>query len=106
VGVNPWLIAGASLAIAVLFAFVVRKAVLARSRPAFVGPEALVGSLGEARDRLDPAGTVFVTGALWRAVAAGGAIPAGSTVRVVGRTGNELSVESARAEPHRDHPAT
>jgi hypothetical protein len=25
---------------------------------------------------------------------------------VVGRTGNELSVESARAEPHRDHPAT
>jgi membrane-bound serine protease (ClpP class) len=105
-GVNPWLIAGASLAILLLFAFVVRKAVHARSRPAFVGPEALVGSLGEARERLDPAGTVFVTGALWRAVAAGGAIPAGTTVRVVGRTGNELSVESARAEPHRDHPAT
>jgi membrane-bound serine protease (ClpP class) len=105
-GVNPWLIAGASLAILLLFALVVRKAVHARSRPAFVGPEALVGSLGEARDRLDPAGTVFVTGALWRAVAAGGAIPAGTTVRVVGRTGNELSVESARAETHRDHAAT
>jgi membrane-bound serine protease (ClpP class) len=105
-GVNPWLIAGASLAILLLFAVVVRKAVQARSRLAFVGPEALVGSLGEARERLDPAGTVFVTGALWRAVAADGAIPAGTTVRVLGRTGNELSVESARAETRRDQPAT
>jgi membrane-bound serine protease (ClpP class) len=104
-GVNPWLIAGASLAILLLFAFVVRKGIRARSRPAFVGPEALVGSLGEARDRLEPAGMVFVAGALWRAVAAAGAIPAGTTVRVLGRNGHELTVESARGRAHQDRPS-
>jgi membrane-bound serine protease (ClpP class) len=95
-GINPWLIAGASAAMVLLFAFVIRKAIRARSRPAFVGSEALVGTLGEARDRLDPEGSVFVAGALWRGVAADGPIPAGATVRVVGRHGLELSVEPVR----------
>jgi membrane-bound serine protease (ClpP class) len=95
-GINPWLIAGASAAMVLLFAFVIRKAVRARSRPAFVGSEALVGTLGEARARLDPGGSVFVAGALWRGVAADGPIPAGATVRVVGRHGLELSVEPVR----------
>jgi membrane-bound serine protease (ClpP class) len=96
-GINPWLIAGASVAMVLLFAFVIRKAIRARSRPAFVGSEALVGTLGEARDRLDPDGSVFVAGALWRGVAADGPIAAGATVRVVGRQGLELSVEPVRA---------
>jgi membrane-bound serine protease (ClpP class) len=95
-GINPWLIAGASAAMVLLFAFVIRKAIRARSRPAFVGSEALVGTLGEARDRLDPEGSVFVAGALWRGVAADGPIPAGATVRVVGRHGLQLSVEPVR----------
>ncbi|PZR86454.1 MAG: hypothetical protein DLM67_23870 [Candidatus Nephthysia bennettiae] len=96
-GINPWLIAGTSAAMVLLFAFVIRKAVRARSRPAFVGSEALVGTLGEARARLDPGGPVFVAGALWKGVATGGPIAAGTTVRVVGRQGLELSVEAVRA---------
>lgn len=95
-GINPVLILGASAALLLLFAFVVRKAVGARSRPAYIGAETLLGSLGEARERLDPDGAVFVAGALWKAVAADGVIPAGSTVRVVGRNGFELSVVGVR----------
>lgn len=91
-GINPFLILGASVALLLLFAFVVRKAIGARSRPAFAGSEALIGSLGEARDRLAPGGTVFVAGALWQARAANGPIPAGTTVRVVARNGLELRV--------------
>jgi membrane-bound serine protease (ClpP class) len=73
---------------------VIRKAIQARSRPAFVGSEALVGSLGEARETLDPVGEVFVAGALWKGVSTDGAIPAGATVRVVARDGLVLSVEA------------
>ena len=69
-GISPWLITGASAGMLLLFVLVIRKAVGARSRPAYLGPEALLGSLGEARESLDPEGTVFVAGALWRAVAA------------------------------------
>ena len=94
-GIDPWLIAGASAAMLLLFAFVIRKAIRVRSRPAFVGSGALIGTLGEARERVDPAGSVFVAGALWRGVASNGPIPAGATVRVVGRTGLELAVERA-----------
>jgi membrane-bound serine protease (ClpP class) len=94
-GINPWLIAGASGGMLLLFVLVIRKAVGARSRPAYLGPEALLGSLGEARQDLDPEGTVFVAGALWRAVAAEGSIPSGATVRVVGRRGLELYVVNA-----------
>jgi membrane-bound serine protease (ClpP class) len=97
-GISPWLIVGATAAVLLLFAFVVRKAISARARPAFAGSEALLGSIGEARERLEPAGTVFVAGALWRAVADGPAIAAGSTVRVVGRKGLELSVVGVRPE--------
>jgi membrane-bound serine protease (ClpP class) len=97
-GINPWLIAAASGGMLVLFALVIRKAAGARSHPAFVGPQAMLGSVGEARERLDPEGTVFVAGVLWRAVAADGAIPAGTLVRVVGRSGLELSVVSAGTE--------
>ena len=97
-GINPWLIAAASGGMLVLFALVIRKAAGARSHPAFVGPLAMLGSVGVARERLDPEGTVFVAGVLWRAVAADGAIPAGTLVRVVGRSGLKLSVVSAGTE--------
>jgi membrane-bound serine protease (ClpP class) len=97
-GISPWLIAGASAGMLLLFVLVIRKAVGARSRPAYLGPEALLGSLGKARESLDPEGTVFVAGALWRAVAAHGAISAGATVRVVGRRGLELFVVNASSQ--------
>jgi membrane-bound serine protease (ClpP class) len=103
-GIDPWLIGGASGALVLLFALVIRKAIRVRSRPAFVGSGALIGTLGEARERLDPAGSVFVAGALWKGVASEGPIPAGTTVRVVGRRGLELAVERSGPSPRTDAP--
>ena len=90
-GVNPLV----SLAVAVItlafFVFFIRKVWTARRQPAFVGGEAMLGAVGEVREELAPEGLVFVQGALWKATAEK-PIPAGSTVRVVGRQGLELQV--------------
>ncbi len=94
-GVSPWLIGGGTAASVALFGVVLRKAVAARSRPAYAGPESLIGAVGEVREPLDPDGVVFVAGASWRAVAGSGPVPAGRQVRVVGRRGLELDVEPA-----------
>jgi membrane-bound ClpP family serine protease len=51
-----------------------------------------VGAVGEAREELAPEGLVFVSGALWKAVAAPDPIHAGAPVRVVGRDGLQLKV--------------
>jgi membrane-bound serine protease (ClpP class) len=83
---------GGALASLGLFGFVLRKAIAARSRPAYVGAESLIGAIGKVREPLSPQGMVFVAGALWRASAAGGEIPTGSEVRVVARRGLELDV--------------
>jgi membrane-bound serine protease (ClpP class) len=96
-GINPLLIAVVGAGSAISFALVVRKALAARSGHAFVGAESLVGSLGEARDRLAPEGMIFVAGALWHARARVGEIPAGTVVRVVRRDG--LVLEVALPEP-------
>ncbi|HEY8841624.1 MAG TPA: NfeD family protein [Candidatus Dormibacteraeota bacterium] len=69
-----------------------RRLGVARSRPAYVGAESLIGAIGKVREPLAPQGMVFVAGALWRASAAGGRIPTGSEVRVVARQGLELDV--------------
>jgi membrane-bound serine protease (ClpP class) len=91
-GVSPWLIVGGAVASLGLFGFVLRKAIVARSRPAYVGAESLIGAIGKVREPLAPQGMVFVAGALWRASAVGGQIPTGSEVRVVARQGLELDV--------------
>src|SRR5207244_2155053 len=86
---------GLTLAVAVItlafFVFFIRKVWTARRQPAFVGGEAMLGAVGEVREELAPEGLVFVQGALWKATAEK-PIPAGSTVRVVGRQGLELQV--------------
>ncbi len=92
VGVSPWLSLGGALAALALFGFVLRKAIAARSRPAYVGAETLIGVNGVVRQPLAPRGTVFVLGVLWRATSPGPEIPAGTVVRVVNRRGLELDV--------------
>ena len=52
----------------------------------------MLGAVGEAREELAPEGLVFVSGALWKAVAEPEPIHAGSAVRVVGRDGLQLKV--------------
>jgi membrane-bound serine protease (ClpP class) len=91
-GVSPWLIVGGGVVSLGLFGFVLRKAIAARARPAYVGEETLIGAVGKVREALDPQGMVFVDGALWRALAVGDPIPTGREVRVVARRGFELEV--------------
>ena len=91
-GVSPVLIALAALVSFAFFVLFVRRIWQARLRPVTTGSEALVGARGEAREEIAPEGMVYVRGALWRAVADGGPIPAGTTVRVTGRKGLQLQV--------------
>jgi len=94
-GVSPWLSVAGTLVSLGFFVLVLRRVLAARRRPAFVGGEALLGRVGEAREDLAPSGMVYVSGALWRGVAGSGTIAAGTPVKVTGRTGLELSVEKA-----------
>ena len=93
-GVDPVVAIGTAAVTLAFFVLFIRKVWQARRAPAFVGPESIVGATGEAREELSPEGLVFVSGALWKAVAAD-PIHAGSPVRVVGRDGLQLKVVSA-----------
>ena len=92
-GVNPLL----ALVISLLFAgfvwFAIRK-----SMQAFLAPPAhnlgeLVGHIGEAKTEIHADGSVQVDGELWSARSKS-PIPAGNHVRVIGREGFILDVES------------
>jgi membrane-bound serine protease (ClpP class) len=74
------------------FVFFVDRVLRSRRRQVLSGADALVGAVGDARESLSPEGLVFVRGALWKAVASNGPIPAGTPVRVVGRKGLQLEV--------------
>jgi membrane-bound serine protease (ClpP class) len=97
-GVNPVVIFGSAVISFGFFVFFVDRILRSRRQPVLTGPDALVGALGEAREDLSPEGLVFVRGALWKAVAQGGPIPAGSPVQVVGRKGLRLEVVAGAAE--------
>jgi membrane-bound serine protease (ClpP class) len=91
-GVNPIVALGTGVVTLVFFIFFIRKVWQARRAPAFVGAESMVGAVGEAREELAPEGLVFVSGALWKAVATPEPIHAGAPVRVVGSEGLQLKV--------------
>jgi membrane-bound serine protease (ClpP class) len=99
-GVNLFVSIGVALVTFAFFVFFIRKVWTARRQPAFVGADTMVGAVGHVRQELAPEGLVFVQGALWKA-SAESPIPAGSTVRVVGRDGLELQVA-----PENGHPET
>jgi membrane-bound serine protease (ClpP class) len=90
-GVNPVVSVATGLLTLAFFLLFIRKIWDARRRPAFAGAETIVGARGEAREEIAPEGLVFVSGALWKAVASE-PIHAGSPIRVVGRKGLELEV--------------
>jgi len=91
-GVNPVVIFGSAAITFAFFVFFVDRILRSRRRQVLTGADALVGALGEVREELSPEGLVFVRGALWKAVASNGRIPAGTTVRVVRRQGLQLEV--------------
>jgi membrane-bound serine protease (ClpP class) len=85
---TPFVIAFA-VAVGGFWAFALSKAVQVRRRPVSVGPQTIVGEIGEARrDDL-----VFVHGELWRARPADGApLRPGQRIRVAG-VGPDLSLD-------------
>jgi len=85
------------LAVGLVLAFFVTRAVAARRRPVAAGPDRLIGTEGEAREAPGPAGgLVMVDGALWQA-RSDGPIPRGSRVRVKAIKGISLEVEAGSA---------
>jgi membrane-bound serine protease (ClpP class) len=90
----------AGVAIGGLMAFAAKKVVEARRRPARTGWEEMVGASGDVRQRLDPAGQVFVEGALWRAEPEAGVGPLepGVRVRVTSVDGLTVKVRPVKQE--------
>jgi membrane-bound serine protease (ClpP class) len=60
---NVWLIVGIAAVLGAAWAFAISKAVQVRRRPVAMGPQLMVGEVGEFRGD----GQVFVRGELWRA---------------------------------------
>jgi len=86
-------------AMAGLIAWAVSAGVRAMMKPSVTGPEGMIGRLAVARSALGPDGQVQVDGEIWRAVAEGGAIPAGEKVRVTAVDGLTLTVSRAGDRP-------
>ncbi len=61
--------------------------------------EALIGTEAVVRSALDPRGTVLAADGLWSARSGGGALPAGTRVRVLGVEGLTLLVEPLDSAP-------
>jgi membrane-bound serine protease (ClpP class) len=90
--------AGAALGSLVVFA--ASKSASARRAPVRGGPGELVGHPASVRVALDPAGQVYVQGALWRARSeTGEPIAAGETVTVTAVDGLTLTVRPQQKEP-------
>jgi membrane-bound serine protease (ClpP class) len=92
-------IIAAALILGGFFIFAGRKALAAyRNEPVRTGWEEVVGSVGEVREPLNPAGQVFVGGALWQArIADGGEVGVGNRVRVESVEGLTLVVRPVSA---------
>jgi membrane-bound serine protease (ClpP class) len=82
---------------AVLFSFIVGAAVRSVKRQPVSGQEGMVGEIGTTMERIDPAGTVFVHGSLWKARSSH-PIEQGETIRVMGIEGLKLTVEEITEE--------
>jgi membrane-bound serine protease (ClpP class) len=96
--VGPGLITLGVLSLVTVFVITPKVVRAHRDEPVRTGWEEVVGSVGEVREPLDPAGQIFVGGALWRARAAdGGEIGVGNRVRVESVDGLTLVVRPVSA---------
>jgi membrane-bound serine protease (ClpP class) len=84
-------VAGAGLALALVLA---RVAASVRRLPPALSLGHVTGAQGTARTPLKPEGVVHVQGQLWSARVSTGELEAGESIRVVGRRGLVLDVES------------
>jgi membrane-bound serine protease (ClpP class) len=91
--VNPLLVGALGAVIAGFGLVVLRSLAGARMAPVAIGPQAIVGSLGVARTKLDPGGLVQLAGEDWTAVADPAPIEVGSRVRAFRLEGVTLTVQ-------------
>ncbi len=90
--IDPWLIAGVTIVIAGVFAFVVNRAIHAHRKQASTGREELIGKRAVVKVALDPEGTVFYKGERWSAVSDTGRIEPGEEVIITAMDGLILHV--------------
>jgi len=90
--IDPWLIAGVTIVIAALFAFVVNRAIRAHRKQAATGREELIGKRAIVKVALDPEGTVFYKGERWSAISDKEQIEPGEEVIITAVDGLTLHV--------------
>jgi membrane-bound serine protease (ClpP class) len=95
--VSIWVALAVAGTMALITGVAVAKIVQARRQPTKTGREELLDEIGIVRQRLDPAGAVFVHGELWRAHTEGGPLETGERVRVEA-IGEDFVLEVSRAE--------
>jgi membrane-bound serine protease (ClpP class) len=93
--ISWWVILPTVGATAGLFLFVLAAGVRALRRRPQLGAPGLIGQVGVVREPLAPSGQVAIHGELWRAMAEGDAVDAGTPVRVVDVDGLTLKVVKA-----------
>lgn len=101
VDVPIWVLPPAMVALAAYNVFTYRKTVQALRTKPIPGLPDMTGSLGEAVDRLAPAGQVKIRGELWQAEAESGEMSGGRKVVVVRQNGLKLIVREAGKAPPR-----
>lgn len=95
------LVVGTAIVLGSGFVFIISRTSKVRRLPAATGVETLVGRRAEVREALDPAGLVFVQGALWAAVSDGPPVAVGDGVVIERREGLTLHVQPAPLEEAR-----
>jgi len=90
--VDPWLIAGVTLSITGVIAFVINRAIRAHRKQATTGREELIGKRALVKTALNPEGSVFYKGELWSATSEGGTIEPGQEVIITKVDGLTLHV--------------
>ncbi len=90
--VSKSVIASVTVVAAAFFIFVIRYVVKAHRKQVTTGHEGLIGQVGTVKEKIDPEGAIYVSGALWKAVA-DEPIDAGTRVVVVESFGMVLKVK-------------
>ncbi len=80
--VDAWVIIVLAVLVVAFIVLAVTRGVAVHRRRAATGWEDLVGRTAEARTALDPRGTVFVQGEIWRTVSEDGRVEAGEEVTI------------------------
>jgi membrane-bound serine protease (ClpP class) len=93
--VPPMMVLPVSLTMAAICIVALQLALRAHRARVGTGVEGLPGETGTVTETLGPEGRVFVHGEIWNAVSAGGALPAGTRIRVVSVDDLKLVVEPA-----------